>query len=46
MKAHKDFIFAYVTTSFIPKDVEAYFLEHGITGMISNRKILQECRKL
>lgn len=46
MKSQSDFIFAYVTTSYIPPNVEEYFMEHGIAGMISNKKIVEECKRL
>lgn len=45
-KQYPEFIFSYITTSFIPKDVEEYFRDHGIEGLISNQKIVKECKRL
>jgi len=45
IQKNPDAIFAYVTTSYVLPDAEKFLIDHGVHGIISNAKLLQECRK-
>lgn len=46
MKKYPDKIFAYVTTSYVLPEAEKFLLDHGVSGIISNKKLITECKKL
>lgn len=41
-----DKVFAYVTTSYVVPEAEKFLIDHGIAWIISNKKLIAECRKL
>lgn len=46
IQKHPDKVFAYVTTSYVVPEAEKFLIDHGIAGIISNKKLIAECRKL
>ena len=46
MMKNPDKVFAYVTTSYVIPEAEKFLIDHGIAGIISNKKLIAECRKL